>query len=353
MNGKKHSPKISVITPLYNSSLYIAETLNSLCRQSYENWESILVNDGSTDDTAEKVKPYLEDQRFKYIEQQNAGIAVARNTGIKAASGEWVCLLDHDDRWLPTKLEKQLAFANDHNYDIVCTGAIAVQEHSRKLYSEFYAEEYIEKLKRSHVDPSIDVFELLIRHNFLCASSVMLRKTFFDRFGRFNPDAAPADDYDMWLRCMPDARIGYLKEPLIEYYIHAGNFSHNFTKMMEKTIYVLHKCADRHSDDQCRLKQIGDVLIGAYRTLLTELLEKHRYGAALRQTTALIARGQRGWRLFYWVSDRNLLTALCKSFVGKTTTQRSIFGEQNLDANLHRDASQEHGGGNARSADSI
>src|SRR5690242_19249991 len=105
------SPKISVITPLYNSSRHIEETLNSLCRQSYTDWESILVNDGSTDDTAKTVKPYLSDPRFNYIEQANGGVAAARNTGVKVARGEWVCLLDHDDLWMPTKLERQLAFA--------------------------------------------------------------------------------------------------------------------------------------------------------------------------------------------------------------------------------------------------
>src|ERR1051326_4382392 len=173
MTGKPRSPTISVITPLYNSAGSIEATLASLCAQTYDDWEAILVNDGSTDDTAEKVKLFLGDSRFSYIEQVNGGIAAARNTGIKAASGEWVCLLDHDDRWLPTKLETQLEFANEHGCDIVCTDAVAVQKSSRKLYSQFYEKEFIRNLERINTDPDADVFGLLIRHDFLCASSVM------------------------------------------------------------------------------------------------------------------------------------------------------------------------------------
>ncbi|MBA3248445.1 MAG: glycosyltransferase [Pyrinomonadaceae bacterium] len=325
-------PEVSVITPLYNSSRYIEGTLDALCAQTFGGWESILVDDGSTDDTAEKIKRYLRDGRFTYIKQENGGIAAARNAGIRAARGEWICLLDHDDRWMPAKLEKQLAFADANNCDIVCTDAVVVQEHSRKLYSQFYSAEFIAKLKRINDDMSADAFELLIQNNFLCASSVMLRKTLFDKVGLFDPDAAPADDYDMWLRCMPDAKIGYLKEPLIEYHIHAGNFSHNFTNMVEKIIYVLRRSAEAHGNDGSRLKQLGDSLIPYYRLLLTELLEKRQYGSALHHTASLLARGRRGFRWFYWIADRDLLVTLCKSFAGKTDTRRSVFGEQNLDA---------------------
>src|SRR5205085_11286677 len=110
------APKVSVLTPLYNSAAFIRGTLDSLLAQTYTNWESLLVDDGSTDDTAEVVRPYLEDSRFRYVRQENQGIAGARNTGIRAATGEWVCLLDHDDRWLPEKLERQVRYALAHGW---------------------------------------------------------------------------------------------------------------------------------------------------------------------------------------------------------------------------------------------
>ena len=84
-------PKVTIITPLYNSADLIRETLDSVLSQTYANWELILVDDGSTDDTRQVIGAYLDDPRFKYIRQENAGIAEARNTGVSVARGEWVC----------------------------------------------------------------------------------------------------------------------------------------------------------------------------------------------------------------------------------------------------------------------
>src|SRR5215208_4471602 len=122
-------PQVTVITPLYNSSAFIRDTLDSLRGQTFTNWESILVDDGSTDDTVQVVEPYVTtDNRFRLMQQENRGIAGARNTGIKEARGEWICLLDHDDRWLAAKLEKQIAYAREHNLDIVCSDAFIVTD---------------------------------------------------------------------------------------------------------------------------------------------------------------------------------------------------------------------------------
>jgi glycosyltransferase involved in cell wall biosynthesis len=328
-----HSPTISVITPLYNSSRHIEETLNSLRRQSFTDWESILVNDGSTDDTAATVKPYLEDPRFNYIEQANGGVAAARNTGLRAARGEWVCFLDHDDLWTPTKLERQLAFAVANGYDIVCTAAIAVTDRSREPFRQFYPAEFVDKLEQSSGDPGIDLFELLIRHNFLWASSVMVRKSLLDQVGPFNEAVAPCEDYDMWLRCIPRARVGYLAEPLLEYRIHASNASHNLMRMTENTIRVLRQAADRHRDDQRRTRQFEAALIEKHRILLAELLEDHKYGSALRRLGSIVAGNPKGLRLVYRIGDRWLFSILRKSLLGKRKTRRSVFGDLGTGAN--------------------
>lgn len=325
-------PKVTVITPLYNSARFIEATLESLRRQTFEDWEAILIDDGSTDDTPERVKPFLQDARFSYIRQENHGIAGARNTGVRTARGQWVCLLDHDDRWLPTKLEKQLAFAHANQCDIVCTDAFVVQEHSRSLYTGRFPAEFIAQVRQINTDPSVDAFGLLIRHNFLCASSVMLRKALFDKAGLFEPDAVPADDYDMWLRCMPDAKLGYIKEPLIEYHVHAGNYSHNLARMLAKIIHALHKSAQIHSQDERRRKQFGDALIFTYHMLLTGLLEERRYGSALRHMALLAARGRTGLRLLYWIADRDLLDTFFKFFAGSPPPQNRVFGGHNFES---------------------
>ncbi|MDX6559887.1 MAG: hypothetical protein QOF72_2936 [Blastocatellia bacterium] len=233
--------KVSIVTPLYNSSAFIQSTLRSVLAQTHENWELILVNDGSRDDTAEQVKPYLGDPRIKYISQSNQGIAAARNKALTIACGDWVCLLDHDDRWLPDKLRKQLAFGEKYDLGIVSTDAFVVEGAQRSLYSANFRKETGLALAQSLKDKSVDMCALLIRGNFLCSSSVAIKRHLFERLGPLDIKAAPADDYEMWLRCVAHAKIGYLDEPLIEYHMHEGNYSRNTLTMMEKEIYALAK----------------------------------------------------------------------------------------------------------------
>ncbi|MDQ3255732.1 MAG: glycosyltransferase [Acidobacteriota bacterium] len=288
----------------------IAGTLDSLRRQTYEDWESILVNDGSTDDTHEQVKPYLSDPRFTYLKQENQGIAAARNTGISAARGEWICLLDHDDRWMTTKLERQLDFARAHNFDIVATEAVVVKGTHRTLHRHYFREHLLARVEQSLNDPSIDVFELLIEADFLCASSVMIRKSLFDRLGLLDVSAAPCDDYEMWLRCMPDARIGYLSAPLIEYVLHERNFSKNVPMMYERTIQLLFKTREKFLQDERRRRQFDDSLLRLYQLLFRELLKEKRYRPVLAHALLLCALRQGGHRLlFKSLSLRQLLAA--------------------------------------------
>jgi glycosyltransferase involved in cell wall biosynthesis len=297
--GKKSlaTPKVSVITPLYNSAAFVEKTLDSLLAQTYTNWESILVDDGSTDDTARVVRPYLEDPRFKYFRQSNAGIAAARNAGILASSGEWVCLLDHDDRWLPSKLEKQLDYAHAHGCDITCTDAFIVEGSTRWLYSRGFAEVAAEA-SRAPDDPRVDAFGLLIRVNFICTCSVMLRRSLFDERGLLDTDSVPADDYEMWLRCMPEAKLGFVVEPLVEYFRHGGNYSRDEVRMLDKIIYVLAKHRRRCAGDAARARQFDDALALYYKQLFATLAAARLYGRLMRRALRLLVGGRGGLRVF-------------------------------------------------------
>jgi glycosyltransferase involved in cell wall biosynthesis len=305
-------PLVSVITPLYNSSAFIGATLDSLLAQTYTNWESILVDDGSTDDTARAVEPYLADTRFKYVRQRNQGIAGARNTGLGEASGEWVCLLDHDDRWLPSKLEKQLERALADGCDIVCTDAFIVTDSERWIYSRGFLEVAAE-MARSPRDRGVDAFGLLIRVNFICTCSVMLRRSLFDERGVLDAESAPADDYEMWLRCMPEARIGFVGEPLVEYVVHGGNYSKDEVRMTLKIIHVLGKHRRLHAGDRARARQFDDALAFHYGRLFTRLALEGRYGFAARRALRLLVSGGAGARIFYRTICAPLLARVVNS----------------------------------------
>lgn len=116
--------KISIISPAYNASKYIAEMIDSVIAQTYQNWELIIVNDCSRDNTAEIVRQYLKrEPRVHLIEHtENGGAARARNTALNAASGEYIAFLDCDDQWMPEKLERQIYFMQENDYAITYTG---------------------------------------------------------------------------------------------------------------------------------------------------------------------------------------------------------------------------------------
>lgn len=109
---------VSIITPTWNCAAFVCETIRSIQAQTYQNWELIISDDCSTDNTKEVIKPYLqEDSRIKYIcNDKNSGAAITRNNALKVATGKWIAFLDSDDLWLPEKLEKQVAFMEENGY---------------------------------------------------------------------------------------------------------------------------------------------------------------------------------------------------------------------------------------------
>lgn len=108
---------VSIIMPSYNTANYIEASIESVRHQTYENWELIIVDDCSTDNTDEVVRPFLTDGRIHYLKnEQNSGAAISRNRALREAKGKWIAFLDSDDLWLPEKLEKQVAFMEQNGY---------------------------------------------------------------------------------------------------------------------------------------------------------------------------------------------------------------------------------------------
>ena len=129
--------KVSIIVPAYNVEKYVSNTLDSVKNQTYQDWECIVVDDCSTDNTASIIQEYCKsDLRFIYIRlNNNSGAAIARNTAIKKASGRYLAFIDSDDIWLPQKLEKQILFMKNNNYYFSCTdyGKIDADSNVRKM----------------------------------------------------------------------------------------------------------------------------------------------------------------------------------------------------------------------------
>ena len=125
---------VSVIMPSWNTGRFIAESIESVLAQTYTNWELLIVDDCSTDNTDEVVKPYLEDKRIKYFKnEKNSGAALSRNRATREAQGEWIAFLDSDDLWTPDKLEKQVGFMKDNGYNFSYHDFVRIDEDGNPL----------------------------------------------------------------------------------------------------------------------------------------------------------------------------------------------------------------------------
>jgi len=203
------NPLISVIIPAYNKGELIKETIDSVLAQTYSNFEIILVDDGSIDNTAEVVRS-IKDSRLKYHYQPNSGLpAKPRNKGVALSNGEYIAFLDHDDVWLAQKLEKQLlALKQYENIALVSTNAYFIRDN---IYTK---EPLITDLKSGYFNDEDFLPEIkVIQSSVLIKKSVFLEMKGFDE----SPDLKAREDYDLWLRMYHRYSCYYLNECLIYY----------------------------------------------------------------------------------------------------------------------------------------
>ncbi len=180
-------PLVSVIIPTYNRAAMLVEAVDSVLAQTYRPFELIVVDDGSTDDTADRLKRYAD--RLTVVRQANQGVSAARNRGIGRAAGALIALLDSDDLWLPEKLAVQVAFFNRHPDALICQTEEIWIRNGRRVNP-----------KRYHQKPSGDIFAPSLELCLVSPSAVMFKKTLFDAVGGFDETLPACEDYDLWLR---------------------------------------------------------------------------------------------------------------------------------------------------------
>jgi len=209
------NPKVSVIIPTYNRAKLLPRTINSVLNQTFQDFELIIVDDGSTDNTKEVIKGFQnKDERIKYVYQNNQGESGARNTGLRESQGEYVAFLDSDDEWLPEKLEKELELFKrsdrKHLGFVSCNALIKKGDGIREYKTPRYKNNFKELLKR----------------NFICSpSSVLIKNKVFNSVGVFDKKLKIGPDWDMWIRIAREYDFDFVPEPLFKYYIHGNNIT--------------------------------------------------------------------------------------------------------------------------------
>lgn len=235
-DGRSARPAVSVIIPAYRAVEYIGETLDSVLRQTFTDYEIIVVNDGSPDTVEfERVlEPYGD--RIVYLKQENAGPAAARNTGIRAARGQYVAFLDSDDIYLPDYLEKQLAFMESGNYEFVYSDALLFGQSPLSGYTFM-------ELVPSEGEVTLESL-LAARCTVITSTVVALRQVILD-VGLFDEKhmlIIPAEDYDLWLRlAQRGTRMAFQRKALIKHRKHSLSLSANSIKAFEGALHVLNK----------------------------------------------------------------------------------------------------------------
>lgn len=193
---------VSIVIPTFNRGWIVREANDSVLAQDYPNFELIVVDDGSTDDTSAILNAYGD--RLEVIEQSNLGVSAARNRGIEASGGELIALLDSDDYWLPQKLSIQVEYFNKHPLADICqTEEIWIRNGVR-----------VNPGKR-HRKLSGDIFEPSLDLCLVSPSAVMMRSYVFDHFGLFDEQMPACEDYDLWLRISCRAPVYLIEIPLI------------------------------------------------------------------------------------------------------------------------------------------
>ena len=196
------NPQVSVIIPTYNRAWVLEEAIDSVLAQDYTEFELIVVDDGSTDQTFDVLESYRND--IKVLSQKNKGVSAARNRGIAEASGNFIAFLDSDDLWLSQKLSVQIDFFNQTPDALICqTEEVWIRNGFRV------------NPKKRHKKPSGMIFKPSLRLCLVSPSAVMIRRHLLDRVGRFDETLPACEDYDLWLRISCRFPIHLIDTPLI------------------------------------------------------------------------------------------------------------------------------------------
>ncbi len=210
---------ISVIITTYNYARFLPGAIESVLGQTYMPDEVIVVDDGSTDDTAQVAARYA-DRGVRYLYKENGGASSARNAGIRASQGELLAFLDSDDRWMPDKLAKQV----EHMEKYPQVGLVTAGERQMSIGAD--GEGQAPWLLKREAVGTANVYRTMLVENFIGnASLTLIKRECFRRVGLFDEGIGLGQDWDMWLRIARIFPVGVIEEPLIQYTRHAGSIS--------------------------------------------------------------------------------------------------------------------------------
>ncbi len=297
-------PTVSVIIPSYNCAHYLATAIESVLAQTYKDLEIIVIDDGSMDDTPDVVVPYLD--RITYIRQVNKGLPAARNTGIRASTGDFIALLDSDDSWLPQKLTRQMPLFLDPTVGIVYTDFSVLYADGRTLSS------YLAQRPLASEGFILDKY---ILSRFLFPSTMVLRREAMEQCGLFDEEMLAAEDIELFARICLRWKVARLPDALMIRTEGANNITANGSKLNDYTILAFEKI----------LKRETSLPSSSRRLMHEELGRQHWWRAYSAFKAGRLASARNDLLRAMTYDKRNLRTCaplLAASFLPRTLLQR-------------------------------
>ena len=311
---------VSVCVPTYNGAAFIEETLRSIVNQSYQDFELLIVDDGSTDNTLEIVQSFSDPRIQLHRNPERLGIPGNWNRCLSLAQGEFVCVFHQDDVMLPENLERkaQLLSADPTLGFVHSAVETLVDESAPSSFAD-----WIEDATEDTVWGGPEYFRtLLLRGNRVCAPTVMARRRALLEQGGFDRDLGFACDYAMWLRLCLTQRVGFLASPLVRYRWHGGNASHAY--QFERGVEDITEAGRRAlklSQDQ--VTQSDGLVLGEAFSALTKL---RRWIGELERGKAWLEAQQASWRSV--VETQNTLIHELKGWIEELETGKTWLEEQ-------------------------
>jgi glycosyltransferase involved in cell wall biosynthesis len=211
--NRENPPAISILMPTFNRANFVDRAIQDIQKQTFQSWELIIINDGSTDSTRSTVEKYLNDSRIRYVEHPHRGLSGSRNAGLRLAKGTYLAFHDDDDLWLPERLQVGYDWLQTHPQHAFVYSPVIIQSQSKRTI-------YPESIKRSNLVTLVNSCEIQV-------CSITLRKDLIQHVGFFNEKIEMCEDYDLWLRIASEYEFGCIPTILAEYHIHSDNMSQN------------------------------------------------------------------------------------------------------------------------------
>ena len=286
-------PKVDVIIPAYNAAIYLPVAIASVVAQTYEDWRILLIDDGSTDNTAEVVAPFAESlgSKLKYIKQENRGLPAARNAAIYNSSAEFLALLDADDVWLPCRLFESLKRFEDRPQVGLSYGFVERIDSKGTLLETLAP-------KQKHAEGRISSYIYMRKVDMVCPTITFRRKC-IDEVGAFDETLRATEDRDLWLRIALKYEVALVPRVIAQYRTSAGSMTTNPERMLTAQLQFIEK---HYGSPGCGWLARRIALSGIYKQHAEALMGRRQLRAALASSVQSLR--------FYPLDRGNIRTAV-------------------------------------------